>query len=657
MAFSASRREFATKQSHHASIQPAKRCTKAIMAACFATRALWPVQACDSALLTWLVTLAALLVMASGGTAEARTAKIALVVSGDEQMQADLEELVERFEKDQPLSGDSLSLLQGAQAALARINTALRSRGYYDATMTATVGGRAIAEAGAIDAMDAQPENQPISFSFDVATGPRYRIADVAIRPPTAQASLPAIDRARLGLSPGDPADATSILQAQDKLIAELRKQGYALASIKRDVVVNHATHEATVTFVAETGPLARMGPVRFSGTDKVDTVWLQRRVPFSEGEPYDPTKVDALRGKLTSLGVFNAVRLKPATTLDANGELPIDVELTDRPPRSIGFGIAYETQLGFSVSGFWTHRNLFGQAESLRLTAELTHIGQGYAILDTGFAFRAAFRKPDWWLSGQDARLEAAGLREVLNAYTRNAVTTYAGFDRTFSPRWQARLGLAGELSRITRNGITMDYTLAGLPLSILYNRANSDLNPTEGYRIDLDVTPWVSSRDFFTVIRLTGRHYFDVGEPGRSVIATRASLGTEPAVSIGGIPPDKLFYAGGGGSVRGFVFQSAGPRDQFNNPLGGASVVEASVEFRQRIGKSWGAVAFVDAGSAYPYFMPDFGLFAPRVGAGLGVRYYTDFGPVRVDVGLPVNRREGDPPFGVYVSLGQAF
>lgn len=622
-----------------------------------ATRAFWPPVAGETAWFAWLVAFVALLGFVAGGSAEARTAKIALVVSGDEQMQADLKELIERFEKDQPLSGDSLGLLQGAQAAAARINTALRSRGYYDATIKAMVDGRPIAEPGALDAIDARPDNEPISFAFDVATGPRYRVADVAIRPPNAQTSLPGIDRAKLGLSPGDPAEATAILEAQDKLLAELRKQGYALASINRDVVVNHATREATVTFVAETGPVARMGPVRFSGTDKVDTVWLQRRVPFTEGEPYDPAKVEAMRGKLTSLGVFNTVRIKPATALDANGELPFDVELTDRPSRSIGFGVSYETQLGFAVSGFWTHRNLFGQAESLRLTAELTHIGQGYAILDTGFAFRAAFRKPDWWLAGQDARLEAAGLREVLDAYTRNAVTAYAGFDRTYSPRWQARLGIAGEASRITRNGITMDYQLVGLPLSILYNRANSDLNPTEGYRLDLDVTPWVYSRNFFTVFRLTGRHYYDFSKEGRSVLATRASLGSEPAISIGAIPPDKYFYSGGGGSVRGFVFQSAGPRDNFNNPLGGASLVEGSVEFRQRIGKSWGAVGFVDAGSAYPYFMPDFSLFAPRVGAGVGARYYTDFGPVRVDVGFPLNRRDGDPPFGVYVSLGQAF
>jgi translocation and assembly module TamA len=353
-------------------------------------------------------------------------------------------------------------------------------------------------------------------------------------------------------------------------------------------------------------------------------------------------------------------VRIKPATTLDPNGELPIDVDLTDRPSRSFGFGVSYETELGFAVNGFWVHRNLFGEAESLRLSAEVNHIGQGLAIVDTGFAFRAAFRKPDWWLAGQDARLEAAALREVLDAYTRKAVTFYGGFDRTFSPRWQARAGLAVEIADILRNGITQNYRMLGLQTAVLYNRADSDLDPTRGYRLQLDVTPWVDTGpggDFFTVMRLTGRSYFDLGEPGRTVLATRASFGTEPAISIGGIPPDKLFYAGGGGSVRGFVYQSAGPRDAFNNPLGGASVVEASVELRQRIARSFGAVAFVDAGSAYPDFLPDFSLFAPRVGAGAGIRYYTDFGPIRLDVGLPLNRREGDPPFGVYVSLGQAF
>jgi translocation and assembly module TamA len=594
------------------------------------------------------------------GGAQARTGKLVLSISGDEQMSEALKELVEGFEKDQPLTGDSLSLLQGAQAALSRINTALRSRGFYDAKATATVDNRPIGEPAALDAIEARPEADQVSFDINVDTGPRYKVGEVAIRPPGAMTSLPAIDRDKLGLAVGDPADAATIIAAQDTLLTELRKQGYALASVqKREVVVDHATREAEVTFIVETGPIAKMGPVHFSGTEKVDTTYLQRRVPFTPGEPYDPTKVDLLRGKLTSLGVFNAVRIKPATSLDANGELPIDVELTDRPQRSIGFGASYETELGFAIEGYWLHRNLFGQAESLRLSAEISRIGEG-DILDTGFGFRAAFRKPDWWLAGQDARLEAAVLREVLEAYTRKAVTAYAGFDRVISPEWEVRVGLSGEISQITREGITQDYTMLGVPMSVLLNKANSDLDPTRGYRISLDVTPWISTgstQNFFTMIRLTGRGYLDLGEPGRSVLATRASFGIEPASNINNIPADKLFYAGGGGSVRGFVYQTAGPRNAFNVPLGGASVVEANVEFRQRFGESFGAVAFVDAGSAYPDVWPDFSLFAPRVGAGAGVRYYTSFGPLRLDVGFPINRRQGDPPFGVYVSIGQSF
>ena len=576
-------------------------------------------------------------------------------------MRDDLKQLVEDFEKAQPLSGDSLALLQGAQAVLARVNTALRSRGFYDARSTATIDNHPVDEAAALDAIEARPEADPITLALTVDTGPRFKVGSIAIRG-AEPASLPAIDMSKLGLAAGDPADAAAILAAQDMVLTAFRKQGYALASVKREVVIDHATREAEITFTVTAGPIARMGPVSFSGTEKVNTAFLQRRVPFKQGELYDPGKVDTLRGKLTSLGVFNGVRIQPATALDANGELPIDVSLTDRLPRSIGLGLSYETQLGFAVSGFWVHRNLFGEAESLRLTGEINHIGQGALVTDTGVALRADFRKPDWWLPGQDGRATAEAVREVLPAYRRNAVALTAGIDRIISPVWQVHVGLTGEVEQTeqTSAGFWRNFQLLGAPVSVLMNKANSDVDPTKGYRVQLDVTPYVdfgSNNDYFTIIRLTGRAYLDFSETGRSVLALRASFGTEPTDNIAGIPPDKLFYAGGGGSVRGFVYQTAGPRDAFNNPLGGASVVEGSVEFRQRFGKSLGAVAFVDAGSAYPDILPNFSLFAPRIGAGVGARYYTDFGPIRLDVGFPLNAREGDPPFGIYVSLGQAF
>ena len=592
--------------------------------------------------------------------AQARTADVALTVTGDEGMAEELKTLTESMDKDQPLTGDSLALLQGAQARQQRIATALRSKGYYDARITATVANQPVQDATALDAIDQTPEADKTHFVFDVATGPLYHVTDLAIQGPPDIVGYPGLDRSKLTLGPGKPADAALILATEDQILGQVKDRGYALAGVtRREVLIDHATHEAHVTFVVEPGPLTRMGQVRFSGTEKVDTTYLQRRVPFEEGDPYSPAKVTALRDRLTALGVFNSVRIKPATALTGQGELPIDVELTDRAPRTIGFGASYETIRGFAVNGYWTHRNLFGQAESLKLSAEVNHLGQGNVTQDMGYGFKIDFRKPDWWLKQQDATASAAAVNDIYDAYTRKAVTLTLGLDRIFDPHWRAKVGLSGEVSQITRYGITGYYKLIGVPMQVILNEADSDVEPTRGYRLTLDLTPYadLSHNQPFAIGRLTGTTYVNVSGDGRSVLAGRASFGSIPGGTASNIPFDKLFYAGGGGSVRGFAYQSAGPRDAFNNPLGGASVVEGSIEFRQRIGKSFGAVAFVDAGSAYTDTIPNFSEFSPRIGTGAGVRYYTDFGPARLDVGIPLNKRDGDAPFGIYVSIGQAF
>jgi translocation and assembly module TamA len=606
--------------------------------------------------------LAALAVLVLAPASYARSGQIALTIVGDERMREELIKLTEDLEKDQPLSGDSLALLQGAQVRRARIATALRSKGYYDARVTATVGGQPVDEPAALDAIEQRPEADRITFTFDVATGPIYRVVDLAIEGPADIVGYPGLDRSKLTLGPGKPADAAMILATEDEIVGQIKDHGYALAAVtRREVLIDHATREAHVTFRVESGPTTRMGRVHFSGTEKIDIVYLQKRVPFEEGEIYAPAKVNALRDRLTALGVFNTVRITPAKALDPAGELPIDVELSDRPPRTVGFGASYETQLGFAVNGYWMHRNLFGEAESLKLSAEVNHIGQGAIPQDLGYGFKLDFRKPDWLLKQQDALANAAAVNEIFDAYHRKAITLLVGIDQILNPHWRFRVGMSGEVSEILRYGSWGYYKLAGLPGQLIYNRANSDVDPTEGYRITFNAAPYVDlnhNGDLFAILKLVGTAYLDLtGGEGRSVIAGRAAFGSIPGGTNNNIPFDKLFYAGGGGSVRGFVYQSAGPRDAFNNPLGGASLVEASVEFRQRIGESWGAVLFVDAGSAYTDTLPNFSQFAPRVGAGAGVRYYTSFGPARLDVGIPLNKRDGDAPFGIYVSIGQAF
>ena len=613
--------------------------------------------------MTWLWRMLAAMAMLGfmQAVAQARTGELTLTVVGDESMTGELKALIENLDKDQPLTGDSLALLQGAQSRRQRIATALRSRGFYDARIVATVANQPVEDAAALDAIERTPESDKTQFVFDVATGPLYLITDLAILGPPDIVGSPGLDRGKLSLAPGKPADSTLILATEDEILGQVKDRGFALAGVtRREVLIDHATRGAYVTFVVESGPPVRMGAVRFSGTERVDTTYLQRRVPFDQGDPFTPAKVTALRDRLTALGVFNSVRITPATTLTENGELPFDVELTDRPARTIGFGASYETIRGFAVNGFWSHRNLFGQAESLRLSAEVNHIGQGNVTQDLGYGFKIDFLKPDWWRKQQDATANAAAVNEIFDAYTRKAVTLGVGLDRTFNRHWRAKIGITGEVSELTRWGTTNDYKLIGLPMQVLLNQADSDVEPTKGYRLTLNVTPYADlthPNNPFAITRLTGSTYLNVSGDGRSVLAGRASFGTIPGGTAANIPFDKLFYAGGGGSVRGFAYQSAGPRDAYNNPLGGASLVEGSVELRQRIGKSFGAVAFIDAGSAYTDTIPNFSQMPPRLGTGAGVRYYTDFGPARLDVGIPLNKRDGDAPFGIYVSIGQAF
>src|SRR5204863_5897493 len=377
-----------------------------------------------------LVALAAVLLVPA--VAQARTGEVALTIVGDERMAEELTKLTQDLEKDQPLTGDSLALLQGAQARRARIATALRSKGYYDARVAATVAGQPVDEPAALDAIDQRPDADRITFTFDVATGPLYRVSDLALQGPADIVGYPGLDRSKLTLGPGKPADAAMILATEDEILGQIRDRGYALAAVtRREVLIDHATREAHVTFTVESGPTTRMGRVRFSGTAKVDTTYLQKRVPYEQGDLYAPAKVNALRDRLTSLGTFNSVRIKEAKALDERGELPVDVELTDRPPRTIGFGASYETQRGFAVNGYWMHRNLFGEAESLKLSAEVNHIGQGAIPPDLGYGFKADFRKPDSLMKQQDAVANAAAANEIFDAHHPHAVTLLLGIDQ----------------------------------------------------------------------------------------------------------------------------------------------------------------------------------------------------------------------------------
>jgi translocation and assembly module TamA len=256
--------------------------------------------------------------------------------------------------------------------------------------------------------------------------------------------------------------------------------------------------------------------------------------------------------------------------------------------------------------------------------------------------------------------------LKQDLEAYDQQAVTAAAWLRRKLSPQWEIGLGLSGEVERIEQEGVTRDYVLLGLPLTAKYDGTgltNPLDDPTHGFRATFSATPTLSfgsQTDTFLVLQANGSAYIDLGRywsavPGRSVLAFRGLIGSILGGAQFSLPPDQRFYAGGSATVRGFKYQSIGPLFPDDNPEGGTAVDAATIEFRQRLFGDFGGAVFIDAGQVSAQETPFIGTL--RVGAGLGVRYYTPIGAVRLDVAVPVNRPPGGDRFELYIGLGQAF
>jgi translocation and assembly module TamA len=349
-------------------------------------------------------------------------------------------------------------------------------------------------------------------------------------------------------------------------------------------------------------------------------------------------------------------VRIEPADHLDPDGTIPIAIDVTERPLHSVDVGAAYSTDLGVNVNAGWHHRNLFGNAEQLNLTAGI-ELG-GSAVQKPGYNVGAQFIKPDFLTRDQSLQIELRAVKQSLDAYDQEALIQRIGIDRKFLPNWTVGIGVSGEQERIIQEGVTNYYELLGLPLSAKYDNTNSLLDPTDGFRAAVLLTPTQSfgaSSATFVLAQLSGSTYFDLSGGGRSVVALRGLVGKAYGADTFSLPPDQRFYAGGSGTVRGFRYQSIGPQFADGKPTGGTAVSAGSIEFRQRILDKYGVVAFVDAGQVTSNGAPFTSDW--RVGAGIGARYYTSIGPIRLDVAIPLNRAPGGDAFELYIGIGQAF
>lgn len=551
-----------------------------------------------------------------------------------------------------------------------RLRTALESFGYYGGTVTITVSGRPGNDPALPDALAAIPKGTRAAIAMTIAKGPLFTLGNVRLDDPEHEALSPTSLRA-FGLHSCQPAIASDVLAAQARLLDALREDGHALAEVKPPAAyLNPAARTLDIVYSVHEGPRVDIGAIHMAGLRQVNERFLRRRLLIHGGELYQPSRIEAARQDLAAIGVFSDVQVRTGDAadpgkLDPDGRIPLMFTFAEAKRHTVSAQLGYSTDLGGSAGVTWTHHNLLGNAEQLDLAALLTGLG-GTSQQGLGYDIYANFNKPDFLRRDQDLILRVEGLKQDLEAYNQTALLARAALNRKVSKRWSVQLGLGAEQEKITQQGDTRDYTLVSTLLSAAYDSTDlaSPLDAaTHGVRVNFSATPTYSltfGGNFFTILQASGSTYFDLARiglssRGRSVIALRGVVGSVQGATTFDLPPDQRLYAGGSGTIRGYKYQGVGPLFRDNNPIGGTSLDAATVEFRQRLFKSFGAAAFIDAGQASSRSAPFEGDL--RVGAGVGARYYTPIGPIRLDVAVPLNKLPGGDSLELYIGLGESF
>lgn len=564
------------------------------------------------------------------------------------QMDAELRAQIERAvgEVDDP-PANRFEARRRARAAAEAAEALLRSEGYYQPVIEDVVEG----------------EETPVAV-VTVTPGRRFVIAtpDINWVAPEPDSVSAAAAVSEIGLKPEDPGRAVEVIAAEGRLVAALTRRGYADARAEpRRVVVDHAAFTVQPTYNIASGDLVTLDGVRLRTRGPTNPAWVEGLAPWDNGDRYDPEQVAELERRLLETGVYDSVgvALAPADQTLADGNRPIIVTLADRPSRILEAGATFSTSEGSGVDVIWTHHNRFGRADTLRYEARIASIDSRLGI---------DLSLPHWRGPGRTLKLTGALVKEDTDAYDRAAVTLAADLQQRLGRTSYFSYGVGLDAGRytevrfdpVTQSPLTLDRDLVILTgrSSAYMDRSNDPLNPTRGWRVSVSAQPTaVSGEDTVLFLRAESQAsaYMPFGPEDRTVLAGRVRLGS----IIGGdeltVPSDRLFFSGGGGSVRGYEYQGINPRLPNNTPRGGLSLLEASVEVRRDIGRNFGAVAFLDAGSVGFQETPSVDRI--RYGAGVGVRYKLPFGPIRADIAVPLDKREGDADFQVYVSIGQAF
>jgi len=529
-----------------------------------------------------------------------------------------------------------------------RFESVLRSEGYYDGIVE-----------GHLDS-----NSEPLAVVMTVDAGPPYLFGGLSARlvdDATATAKAQAIaDGYMLGMGDSERAKGAKILAAEERLLDRFANAGYPFVrTAERRVTVDHATRSVDVELLIDPGPRARLGNVLLTGLDEVSQDFVRGRLRWVVGDLYSPALLEETRRRLVDTRLFSSVSVRTGEQVDDDGRVPVVVSLHEAPPRTIGAGLRYSSSEGIGGNAFWEHRNLFHAGEKLRVDGRKN---------DLELLVNVGFRKPDFYVGDQTLVLNTSYGTEDNSAFQTKKVAASVSLERNVGRLWAGRAGVSFEYGPVESEAVAdgerlqdEKFRLIGIPMKLSRDTSDNVLNPSSGSRFAVEATPYLEqlgSDRGFLLLQVSDSLYLPLGPRHKLVAAGRVLVGSILAARDHSIPSDKRFFSGGGGSVRGYDYQLAGPLDQDNTPLGGRSVIEIGGELRWRISDKFGLVPFIEGGNVFSNALPDVVDASLLWGTGLGLRYYSGVGPLRLDVATPLNGRDGiDDSYELYISLGQAF
>ncbi len=601
-----------------------------------------------------ITTLSAILLLgAPADAADPVHYTVSFAPSGDPTLDSLLRQTSALVSLQKTLPPAPFALVGRARADAQQFLTVLHSQGYDDGSVTITINGAALDDPNLPDALTQAPASATAKVQIAPAKGARFKLGQVATPGLPSGFSLPAVM-----VRPGQSAFAAPILAAQPALLTALHNAGYAYATVGEPVAVaDPASHLLDVTYSITPGPRVDIGPISFTGLKRMDAAFLRRHIALAPGQPYSDTAIQTARDSLLGLGVFSSVTPEPPAPVTAQDEAPITFRTLEQKRHAVTLSGLYATDTGISIGTSWLNRNLFGHAETLTLSAMANDLG-GTGTTAPGYDLKAVFAKPDFYARGQTLNLSVEGLKESLTAYSRRALLVGASLNRPIGATKTITYGPSFISERVDQQGATRTYVLLQFPIAFNWNTSDSLLEPTHGFNASLTLTPTmpiVGKSHMFLIALGSMAGYVPVEANNWGIIAMRGQVGTIQGAHHFQVPPDQRFYAGGSGTVRGYTYQTIGPLFPDDTPEGGAAMDAFSLELRQHITKTIGIVPFIDAGQVSASNAPFMGTV--RVGAGIGARYYTGIGPIRLDITVPLTRTAGSSGFALYIGLGEAF